>query len=287
MNFDVSSKTANSGRNLTTPNTHFDGANDDALRRIQYGQIPSHPSSTLLWLNQIKDADLEQRRRIAEAIAATTEGSGHRSDVKKSRHKTALKKSMKRFQNKENFGNNDHGSNSSIDKRPKDGQKLTGGQQRRSVASFLRSGRRRLPASPSRNKEPKPDVEETRLDDNDHARTDGARSSANHDHRPTSSRSSLQSPSRTREKRQPPAIGVVARINDKDLQLKRSLLGAARVLTMDGIVESYTSAPENTNDSFDAIVKVVGRHEHSNILDNQSCELDSDRAITNTRLTWV
>eukprot|EP00537_Pseudo-nitzschia_pungens_P015947 CAMPEP_0172412816 /NCGR_PEP_ID=MMETSP1061-20121228/78102_1 /TAXON_ID=37318 /ORGANISM="Pseudo-nitzschia pungens, Strain cf. pungens" /LENGTH=141 /DNA_ID=CAMNT_0013149063 /DNA_START=201 /DNA_END=626 /DNA_ORIENTATION=+ len=105
--------------------------------------------------------------------------------------------------------------------------------------------------------------------------------------RPTSSRSSLQSPSRTREKRQPPAIGVVARINDKDLQLKRSLLGAARVLTMDGIVESYTSAPENTNDSFDAIVKVVGRHEHSNILDNQSCELDSDRAITNTRLTWV
>lgn len=194
---------------------------------------------------------------------------------------------MKRFQNKENLKNDDHGSHSSIDKGAKNERKLVGGQQRRFSGSFFRSSSRR--GSFSRNKEPERDVEETRLDDNNDARTDSTRSFVNHYYSPTRSGSSScgNSPSRTTENRQPPATGVESRINDKELQLKRAHLGSVRVVTMDGIVESFASVPVKSGSPLDAIVEVVGRRERTNIRDAKPGEFDSSQVNSGTPLTWV
>eukprot|EP00531_Pseudo-nitzschia_arenysensis_P010266 CAMPEP_0116134854 /NCGR_PEP_ID=MMETSP0329-20121206/10873_1 /TAXON_ID=697910 /ORGANISM="Pseudo-nitzschia arenysensis, Strain B593" /LENGTH=432 /DNA_ID=CAMNT_0003629603 /DNA_START=11 /DNA_END=1310 /DNA_ORIENTATION=- len=165
-----------------------------------------HAASTKSWLQEIKDEELEQRKRIAQAIALSSNNNSSQSSRRRSLSKAVLKNPAKLFRNKDNI---DHKHNVS-----KDNSKAGRHTLMRSIRSWQSPtsfGRR------SRRSSFEGDYEE-RDDNNDFtAHTVSSTNGSSQDSSPD----------------------VATKHNDKELQMKRAFLGSARVVTMDGIVESF------------------------------------------------
>mmetsp|Transcript_26901 Transcript_26901/g.59056 ORF Transcript_26901/g.59056 Transcript_26901/m.59056 type:complete len:497 (+) Transcript_26901:407-1897(+) len=308
-----------SGASYTSSN-HL---NNSATTKRRSRQPSCHPESTSSWLKEMKDEDFQQRKRIAEAIAAASQqatinlpGSGGytrdtthtatvrtktkaSTSVKKYKPESVLKKSIKLF-HKENLGI-DRGCNSSMDKQQrKEGRKSSVGSFLRSFhgpstskstststsistsASTLTSISTTISACPpTKQKEQVDSFKEKRFDDNHVA---------------------ICKKNNRSESRQPPAADTDAAPsaatvrNDKDLQLRRAVFGTARVLTMDGIVESFacpTSTTANAaakamsgQESMDAQIHAQ-IHMNSKLNPRGCCDYDSTPTTSNAPLTWV
>ena len=164
-----------------------------------------HPVSTKTWLQEIKNEELLQRKRIADAIAAANTPASHKRRGSKS---VLFNNPAKLFRNKENVGN-DLKHDVSKDRK--------GGRHKlmRSMASFGRRQRRN-----------------GRIEGGDEER-DGRKASTPNS---VSAVAQIVSPNGNQ---QPSSTGLTKNSSNKELELKRAFLGSARVVTMDGVVESF------------------------------------------------
>lgn len=163
-------------------------------------------ASTKSWLQEIKDGELEQRKRIAQAIALSSTANSSHSSRRRSLSKAMLKNPAIIFRNKESI---DHKHNVS-----KGNSKAGRNKLMRSIRSWQSPtsfGRRNRRSS----------------FDGDYEERDDINDFTAHTVSSTNGSSQDSSPDNA------------AKHNDKELQMKRAFLGSARVVTMDGIVESF------------------------------------------------
>jgi len=192
------------------------------------------PSSTKLWLQEIKDEDFMQRKRIADAIAAEPSSNNaspkNRAFLQRIGSKSFLKTSTKKvFGNRESEGN-DH-TNEGWERElqrnrrkemPKKGrQKLS-----RSTILSRTSWQNHPPLGRRKRRSSCKEDDEHRDDEND------SNSSLAMD--ASTKTATTMATTRSEKNNSSTMLG-----NDKDLETKRALYGCAKVLTMDGIVESF------------------------------------------------
>ncbi len=164
----------------------------------------TRPSSTKSWLKEIKEEEFEQRKRIAEAIAANSAQVSRRSFTPKS-----VLRTPKFFRNLESIGS-DSKHNSDVSKdRSKTGR-----------SKFMRSIRSlHTPTSFARR----------------HRRSGHERDFEQRDDNNDLTSPTVSSTNGSQESS--PTVG--SHHNDKEIQVRRAFFGSARVVTMDGIVESF------------------------------------------------
>jgi len=186
---------------------------------------PLRSNSTKLRLKEIKDAEAEQRQRIENMIAASSPKGNTQytpTFLRRLSSKPRLKTPSKIFQNLENTPKSESTRQRKGKKRFSFGRKST----RRSTLSPSSLARRHRRQSCDA-------VIEHRSDSNYSTAATEDSSENGIDHR----------------KRDVPPAPSSAFLTDDELQLKRAMIGSARVLTMDGIVESFADASIGTPNS--------------------------------------
>ena len=211
-------KVQSEGLNLFSPRSCPDL---DLLRQSP----PLRSNSAKLRLKEIKDAEAEQRQRIENMIAASSPKGNTQytpTFLRRLSSKPRLKTPSKIFQNLENTPKSESTRQRKGKKRFSFGRKST----RRSTLSPSSLARRHRRQSCDA-------VIEHRSDSNYSTAATEDSSENGIDHR----------------KRDAPPAPSSAFFTDDELQLKRAMIGSARVLTMDGIVESFADAAIGTPNS--------------------------------------
>jgi len=243
-------------------------------------QTPRHHVSAKSWLQEMKDDDLQQRQRIADAIAASSKGNADTNTPTTMRtrigSKSILKSGAKFFRNKENYlENSDHkNNNASVSKqkqgktdRPKTGrQKLMNSlllDRPWQSSSSRRQRRKNCEAAEDDHREDNNNnnvsisgivaametespIVGKKVDSSPAAPTNGKESELKRAFFGNSTRASSTGSEKKFDFSSPSPTS-----NSKDLQLKRALFGNARVVTMDGIVESFADVTTPTSGSPD------------------------------------
>jgi len=167
---------------------------------------------TKSWLEEMKNDELQQRQRIADAIASASKvassTSTHTPTIRKRiSPSSVLKGTSKMFRNKENV-DNDYKN---------DGSKHGQGKERSTA------GRQKLMRSILAHRSPLPASIMWRSKRRSSSVSDGI--DERRDDAPT-----------------PKPVTSGRKSNEKEIELKRSMFGNAKVVTMDGIVESFNDA---------------------------------------------
>ena len=243
-------------------------------------QTPRRHVSAKSWLQEMKDDDLQQRQRIADAIAASSKGNADTNtstptpSTMRTRigSKSILKSRSKIFRNKENhLASSDHKKNNASVSKEKQGNTDRPKTGRQKLMNSLLLNRP-WQTSSSRRQRRKSCEEDNRRDDNNNntvsisdivaaMETESPVVGKHVDYYPASPTNEKESElkraffgnitraSSIGNEKKFDFSSPSPRSNAKDLQLKRALFGNARVVTMDGIVESFADVTTPTSSS--------------------------------------